>query len=81
MNPCESLRESNVNDDWIACCQLGWLVFETDGFRTRSVFIYWTPDPNPNTRIAKLPRPEVGGESNQEIVSFRSWVRTRRLDA
>ena len=79
-SPGESLRESHLSDDWIACYQLGWLVFETDGFRIRSVFIEWTHDPNPNTKIAKLPRPE-GGKSNQEIVSFRSWVRTRRLDA
>ena len=39
VSPCESLRESHVNDDRIACCQLGWLVFETDGFRIRNVFI------------------------------------------
>ena len=38
-SPCESLRESHMSDDWTACCQMGWLVFETDGFRIRSVFM------------------------------------------
>ena len=80
MSLCENLRESHVSDDWMFAAS--WLVgFRNKWFSNKKCFHLMDSRSHSEHKNCKAPKTGGWDDSNQEIASLRSWVRTDRLDA